>query len=279
MRITAPAKINLRLDVLAKRPDGYHSVRMIMHSLQWGDVLHVEPADQTQITCTEPHVPLDESNLVHRAITLLAEATGNGGARVHIEKVIPMEAGLGGGSADAAAVLRALNELWALHWSDERLAAFSLPLGSDVPYCVRRGLALAEGRGEILTMLPPCPSIPLVLATPRVHWAGPKTATVYRGFQAVPGRQSSVDAMVAGLRQGDLRQVAVALSNDLEPVATRLHPVIAELKSAMLAAGALGAVMSGAGPTVVALAEPDQLAAVAAAARRYTQRVVCTATA
>jgi 4-diphosphocytidyl-2-C-methyl-D-erythritol kinase len=278
LRIVAPAKVNLVLRVVGKRPDGYHEVEMIMHSLEWGDVLHVEPAAGIHITCTDPDVPVDERNLVHRAISLLAAATGNDGARVHIEKKIPVAAGVGGGSSDAAAVLLALNQLWNLCWPRERLAALGLALGSDVPYCVLQGPALARGRGEDLTPLPEAAPLHLVLATPRVTWPGPKTATVYRHYRPDLASGADVGAMVSALAQGDLEQIARALRNDLEQAATSIHPVIGELKAAMLRAGARGAVMSGAGATVLALVEPGQAADVARAAQQFTDQVVITRT-
>lgn len=277
----AHAKVNLTLDVLGRRPDGYHEVQMVMTTLALADTLVVSPgAGALVVTAAAAGVPSGPENLVYRAALLLRAAAGRPEARAHIaiQKRIPAAAGLGGGSADAAAALLALNRLWGLALPAEQLAQIALRLGADVPFCLTGGTMLAEGIGERLSPLPPAPAVPVVVATPQVAWPGPKTATVYRAYRAeAVARRPRLAAMTAALAAGDAAAVALELGNALEPAATGIHPVIGDLKAAMLAAGALGAVMAGAGPSVLALcATPAAAAQVAAAARRVTPLVVVT---
>lgn len=276
--IQAHAKVNLALQVLGKRADGYHEVRMVMTPLALHDRLEVEvTGGHLAVTADDPAVPSGPRNLVYRAAAALREQAGcRYGARIRLQKRIPTTAGLGGGSADAAAALLLLNHLWGLHWPLQRLQELATPLGADIPFCLLGRTALAEGIGERLTPLPLAPRVPVVVATPEVSWPGPKTATVYRAYQPRPeGSVVDVARVEAALQEGDGRALAAALGNDLEPGATRLQPVIGELKARMLAAGAWGAVMAGAGPSVLALC-PDGLVAerVAAAARGLATRVV-----
>lgn len=279
--VPARAKLNLTLDVIGRRPDGYHEVRMVMTTLDLADTLAIRPAArEIQVVTDVPGVPGGPANLVYRAVALLREAAGrpDAGAQITIQKRIPAAAGLGGGSADAAAALRALSDLWQVSLPFARMAALALRLGADVPFCLAGGTALAEGIGERLTPLPPPPGMPVVLATPRVAWPGPKTATVYQAYRPeAVARRPDTSAMIAALAAQDARGVARELANALEPGAIALHPVIGELKAAMLAAGALGASMAGAGPTVFGLcATPVVAGQVAAAARRFTPAVIVT---
>lgn len=280
--VHAQAKANLVLDVLGRRSDGYHEVRMVVTSLDLADTLVVIPAPAlVEVVTDAPDVPGGPENLVHQAAVLLREAAGRPelGAHITVHKRIPAAAGLGGGSTDAAAALRALYGLWGLDLPREQLLGLAQRLGADVPYCLAGGTMLAEGVGEQLTPLPPAPPLPAVVATPDVTWPGPKTATVYRAYRPeAVARRPDPDAMVAALAAGDGTAVARAVGNALEPAAMAIHPVIGDLKATMLAAGALGAVMAGAGPSVLALcATPAVAAQVAAAARGFTPRVVVTA--
>lgn len=275
--IRAFAKINLTLDVIARRPDGYHDLRMVMQPLALHDEVLLTRQDRLTIETDDPTLPQGEGNLAYRAAEVLAQAVGHPlGASVIIQKHIPVAAGLAGGSADAAAVLQGLNRLYGLGFGPERLAALALRLGSDVPFCLLNRTALAEGRGERLTLLPAAPRVPVVVATPHLSWSGPKTATVFRHFRTeAVDRRPDLRAMIAALSERDTAGVASHMLNVLEPVAISMHPVVAELKRAMLGEGAIGAAMTGAGPTIVAIApSPAGRERIAHAARRFTDMVV-----
>lgn len=254
LTLKAYAKINLALDVLSKRPDGYHEVAMIMQSVSLADtiVLTEQPAG-IALSVTIPGLPADGSNLAYRAAALMVEYAKPGkGVHIHLEKQIPLAAGLAGGSADAAAVLRGLNQLWQLNLSLDELSNLAAQLGSDVPFCLYNGTMLATGRGELLKPLPPMPDCYVILAKPAVAVA---TAWVYGRFRASEIRvRPDIQAMCKNLAQGNLTGVAGGLANVLESVTIPEYPQIAEIKNAMLAYGALAALMSGSGPTVFGLA-------------------------
>jgi 4-diphosphocytidyl-2-C-methyl-D-erythritol kinase len=273
----AYAKVNLTLDVLGRRPDGYHDLQSVMQPLALCDRVEVLPADSLTLESDDAALPTGEANLAVRAARLLAASADCARrVRIRIAKRIPQAAGLAGGSADAAAVLRAVDELCGLHLTEERLHEAALQLGSDVPFCLLNRTAMAEGRGERLTPLPPAPALPVVVATPRVVWSGPKTATVFSLFRTGAAfRRPDQAAMLRALRASDAAAIAEAMVNVLEPVTASLHPIIADLKQAMLEAGALGAVMTGAGPSVLAIA-PSVAGrrAIAEAAGRLTDLVV-----
>lgn len=273
----AHAKVNLTLDVIARRADGYHELRSIMQPLALCDRIVVAPAPPgcLAVTSDSPLVPKGEANLVQRAAVLLQRRYAvKAGAAVQIEKRIPVAAGLAGGSADAAAALRALCRLWQLQPEDGALAELALQLGSDVPFCLLGRTALAEGRGERLTALPPAPALPVVVATPRLDWQGNKTAQVFGQLrlEAITERPDT-QGMLRALAAADAEGIAACLGNVLEPAAVALNPVIARLKAAMAAAGAMGVSMTGAGPSVLALVSSETAAAVAAAARAITDLV------
>lgn len=278
LQVQAYAKVNLTLDVVGRRPDGYHNLAMVMQPLALYDQVTLRSAERLALETDHADLAAAEGNLAYRAALLLAEAVGRPlGAHITITKRIPISAGLAGGSANAAAALLGLNQLYHLGLGPERLAGLALQLGSDVPFCLLNRTALAGRRGERLTLLPPAPALPVVLATPRVTWSGPKTATVFRHYRAdLVERRPDQDAMIRALAAGDGLAIAQRMSNVLEPVAVSLHPVIGQLKEALLEAGALGASMSGAGPTVLAILPPDGAvrAQVVAAARRFTDLVV-----
>ena len=278
----ARAKVNLALDVLGMRPDGYHDVVTVLQPLRLADILRIHASSaEVEITCTDPEVPAGEGNLVLRAARLLQLATGTRqGARLHIEKQIPIAAGLGGGSADAATALIGLNQLWETGLTLRELTSLAEQVGSDVPYCLLNHTALGEGRGERLTLLPPAPSMAVVVAVPRVTWAGPKTATVFKAFRLDRVRQHpDIVALRAALAARSAAAVAAAMGNVLEPVATGMHPIIAEIKQAMLSAGAQGACMTGAGPAVVGCtADARAAASIASAVRPLADRVIVTET-
>lgn len=280
--VKAYAKINLTLDVLGKRDDGYHEVRMILQPLELHDLVRLSRIEgECWVVCDDEGVPGGEGNLALRAAKALAEATGfRGGAEILIEKAIPVAAGLAGGSADAAAVLSGLNRLWDLGLSIDELTQIGARLGSDVPFCLMNRTSLAEGRGEVLTPLPPAPRIPVVLARPAWVVDGHKTAEVYRRWSSARvGARPDNAAMIRALERGDLSEIARHLANALEPAAVDLCPAILPLKYAMAAAGALGVALSGSGPTVFALAGSEESAEqIARAARPWAEKIITTAT-
>lgn len=251
------AKVNLTLDVLEKRPeDGYHYIRTVMLPVSLADRVVLERADDLLLTCKPPIPGEANENLAYRAAALLRQATGyEGGAAIHIDKVIPVAGGVAGGSTNAAAVLVGLNRLWETGLSEQRLIDLAIRLGSDVPFFVPSRPARVEGIGERLTPITVARPFWMVLATPDV----PKsTGNVYKLFDELDEvRRPSTAAMEAALAAGDLPGVADALGNVFEQVMLPRHPEIGELKQAMLEAGALGALMSGAGPTVLGIM-PDE---------------------
>jgi 4-diphosphocytidyl-2-C-methyl-D-erythritol kinase len=250
--LSAAAKVNLALEVLGRRDDGYHEVVTVLQAVDLSDRLVLEDADTLELRTTASDVPTDGSNLALKAAQRLSEAAGaSRGARITLDKRIPVAAGLGGGSADAAAVLVGLNRLWALRWPVARLAEVAARLGTDVPFFLRGGAALGTGRGERLTALPSC-GLALVLVNPRV---AASTAEIYSGV--VPAMYSDggrARGMVAALRSRQPGRVAASLGNTLERVATTRYPDVEQMEAALLAAGALGAAMSGSGLTVFGVA-------------------------
>lgn len=255
--VFAYAKINLSLDILGTRPDGYHEVRMLMQSLTLHDTitLEVQPSPGVFLACSEPSLPTDERNLAYRAATLFLSAYAPSyGVVLHLEKKIPAAAGLAGGSSDAAAVLRGLNVMFGSPASDAALSSLGLQLGADVPYCLRLGTALSEGIGERLTPLPAAPDCYCLLVKPA---AGASTKQVYTDYDTLaetteilhPDTKGLLDALAAG----DYTGLASRLCNVLEPVTLRLVPEIADLKETLYSLGADGALMSGSGPTVFGL--------------------------
>ena len=257
LALRTSAKVNLTLEVLGKRSDGYHEIATVMQAVDLSDRLKIEAADDISLVSTDPALPTDERNLIIRAARLLREAAGvQIGARIWLDKQIPVAAGLGGGSSDAAATLWALNRVWGLRWARERLAEVAVGLGMDVPFFLGRGRALATGRGERLSPLPAAGGFALVLVNPNFPLA---TAEAYgrvpAGWRAEP---SGTARMVEALKTRSARRVAAALTNTLETLVTPAVPAIDRMKAALMAAGALGAAMSGSGPTVFGVARsPD----------------------
>lgn len=287
VRVTAHAKINLVLRVGPLRPDGYHEIDSVLHSIALHDVLSVEAAglaaaaDPVALEIDPPErLPVDDNLVMRAARALLQEAAAQGRAvttavRLRLEKRIPVGAGLGGGSADAAAALQALNAFWGLSLPQARLAALAARLGADVPFCLTGGAARARGYGEALDPLPPLPDWPLVLIT---FQRGLSTADVYRAFDRLGApAQARAEPALAALRARDLQALAGALGNDLAPVVERLRPEVAEARRALVAAGALGAQVSGSGPTVFGLfADPETAQQAAARLAPAWDRVLVT---
>jgi 4-diphosphocytidyl-2-C-methyl-D-erythritol kinase len=247
------AKVNLALEVLGKRSDGYHELSTVMQAVDLFDRLTVERAETITLETSDAALPTDDRNLVVRAARLLREVSGvNAGARIVLDKRIPVAAGLGGGSSDAAATLWGLNRLWGLRWRRERLMALAVRLGMDVPFFLGPGRAVGTGRGEVLKPVPTLGGYAMVLVNPGVPLS---TQEVYgrvpEGWGAKP---EGTKRMLEALRSRNAAKVAAALTNHLERWVEPAMPVIGRMKAALLAAGALGAVMSGSGPTVFGVA-------------------------
>lgn len=269
----ASAKINLALDVLKKRADGYHEVRMVMQSVATADTVRLSQATALTVTTDQPGLTDGPSNLAYRAAQAFERATGKTAAvHIAIEKHIPVGAGLAGGSADAAAVLRGLNRLLATGLSMDELRTIGASIGSDVPFCLAGGTALAEGRGELITQLPPLPACPVLLANPGFEVS---TAWVYGHYQAeLVEKRPAVTAMLAAIERSDWNGVIGAMGNVLESVTIPAYPAVAAIKQTMQQAGARAVLMSGSGPTVFALTkDKGQTELMAEAVRQQTGAV------
>lgn len=262
--LASPAKVNLSLEVLGRRSDGYHSIRSILAPITLHDTVTLTPGGRKFVFHGGQGTPKDESNLAWRAAKILTRETGvRHGLEIRIVKRIPVAAGLGGGSSNAATVLTALNDLWDLHLPPAKLEKLGLEIGSDVPFFVRGGVCLAGGRGEQLDLLPAQGTFELVLLHPAEKvsskWA-------YENIPADHARAGGATSMVkVALASGRPELLAANLVNDLEPGVAKAHPVVAEAKRKLKAAGALGALMSGSGPTVFGVApDPETADAIAA---------------
>ncbi len=257
----AYAKINLGLDVLRRRPDGYHEVKMIMQTVDICDDLTFERREEPGIglRIEGADLPADKNNLVCRAAALLMEKGHiREGVSVILKKRIPIAAGMAGGSADAAAALRGLNALFGMGYSVEELKELGVTLGADIPYCIQGGTMLSEGIGEILTPLPAPPACHIVIAKPDIDVS---TAFVYGHLQA--DRLSfhpDIDGMAAALAAGDLKGITDRMGNVLETVTAVEYPVIDRLKRTMCGLGAENALMSGSGPTVFGICKEKETA-------------------
>jgi 4-diphosphocytidyl-2-C-methyl-D-erythritol kinase len=255
--VQASAKVNLALDVLGKRADGYHEIATVMQAVDLFDRLTLEPAPTLTLEVDDCALPTDERNLVIRAAMLLRQDAGvDSGARIMLRKRIPVAAGLGGGSSDAAATLWGLSRLWGLRWPRARLAELAMRLGMDVPFFLSDGPALATGRGERLKPLTSAGAYALVLVNPGVPLP---TREVYGRVPADwHAEPAGTRRLMEALKTRNPSRVAVALTNNLEGFVTPTLPAVDRMKAALLAAGALGAVMSGSGPTVFGMARsPD----------------------
>jgi 4-diphosphocytidyl-2-C-methyl-D-erythritol kinase len=255
--VKAPAKINLSLDVLHKRPDGYHEVKMVMTTIDLADRIELIPRtdDAIQIISQNRFVPDDHRNLAYQAAKLLKETFSiKQGVAISITKHIPVAAGLAGGSSDAAATLRGLNKLWNLGLTLDELAELGAQIGSDVSFCVYGGTAIATGRGEKITPIPSPPPCWVVLAKPSI---GVSTAEVYRNLKVNEVAHPDVDAMVEAIRRQDYFTICQLVGNVLEEVTLKKHPEVAHIKEQMKRFGADAVLMSGSGPTVFGLVQHD----------------------
>ena len=264
LREGAFAKINLTLDVLGKRPDGYHDIQSVMQTISIRDDVEVEvgTAKPWTLSCDKEDVPQDSSNLAWKAAEMFCRAAKRDpeGVAIRITKRIPTQAGLGGCSADAAAVLRALNRHYDYPFSIYALAELGAEVGSDVPFCTLGGTVLCQGRGERLRKLPDLPETLFVVCKPDFPVSTPE---LYRRLdETAIARRPDHTAMEAAIVQGDVGAIAGQLCNVFEPVVTEKHLELNYIKSLMNSYGALGFAMSGSGPSVYAIAPSFEYAAV-----------------
>ncbi|GAB7387222.1 4-(cytidine 5'-diphospho)-2-C-methyl-D-erythritol kinase [Bacillaceae bacterium] len=256
--VKAPAKINLTLDVLGKRTDGYHEVEMVVTTIDLADRLELTLREDGRITldCSASYVPTDERNHAYQAAKKMQEHFGvSAGVHIKLEKAIPVAAGLAGGSSDAAAVIKGLNRLWRLGLSTAEMAEIGAMIGSDVPFCIYGGTALARGRGEIVTPLPKIPPCWVVLAKPPI---GVSTAEVYRrlNLEAIEKHPNN-ERMIRAIQASDFAGICRELGNVLENVTFEMHPEVRRMKEQMIRLGGTGVLMSGSGPTVFALVQKE----------------------
>lgn len=255
--VKAPAKINLTLDVLYKRDDGFHEVEMVMTTVDLADRIGLELRNDGKIVLqsTDGSVPDDHRNLAYQAAQLLKNTYNiKDGVSITIDKEIPIAAGLAGGSSDAAATLRGLNKLWKLNLSLDTLAELGAKIGSDVSFCVYGGTALATGRGEKIEQLPPPPSCWVVLAKPKL---GVSTAQVYGALNLNEVEHPNTKQMISAIEKKDYELMCASIGNVLETVTFKLNPEVIMLKEQMKRFGADAVLMSGSGPTVFGLVDSE----------------------
>ena len=269
MRLRAFAKINLGLDILRKREDGYHEVRMIMQTIQMYDVLEMKRVKKPEISLSVnyPYIPSDERNLVYKAAKLLMdEFQVKEGVDIRLEKFIPVAAGMAGGSSDAAAAMVGINHLFKLGLSEKDLMDRAVNIGADVPYCIMRGTALAEGIGEKLTRIAQVPDCYVLIGKPGI---GVSTKTAYESLQLDKIQSHpDIDGMIRDIENGNLLAMTDKMGNVFESGIIGKYPVIGEIKDLMEANGALKAMMSGSGPTVFGIFDDREKMEAAAAVLR-----------
>lgn len=251
----APAKINLGLDALYKREDGYHELEMIMASVDLADRLIFESLDKNciELETDSSFIPVDQRNHVYQAAELLKAEYGiTTGVRITINKRVPIAAGLAGGSSDCAAALRGLNRLWELGLSNEKLRELGSRIGSDVPYCIEGGTAFVSGRGEKITPLPSMPQCWVVLVKPQMSVS---TSSIFGSLSFNSIDHPDIEGLKQAVLAGDYQQMTQKIGNALESVTIKRHPIIQNIKHRMESFGADAVLMSGSGPTVFALCE------------------------
>ncbi|ETP70923.1 4-diphosphocytidyl-2C-methyl-D-erythritol kinase [Lachnospiraceae bacterium JC7] len=263
IKLQAYGKINLSLDVLRQREDGYHDVRMIMQTVKLHDNIDMQKTREPGIHLRTnlSFLPVNENNLMYRAAKMLMDEFDiKEGVSMQLKKVIPVSAGMAGGSTDAASVLYGMNKLFNLKLSIEELKKRGVKLGADIPFCLMRGTALSEGIGEILTPLPKLPPCPIVLAKPAVSVS---TKFVYQNLHVndLPASaHPDVDSVIDALNRHDVNEVAESMGNILESVTCKHYPEIEDIKGAMKELGAVNALMSGSGPTVFGIFDDEHKA-------------------
>ncbi len=254
------AKVNLTLDVLGKRDDGYHDVKMIMQTLSLFDLVIVDRTEEgISVTSNLKYLPSNDKNVAYKAVQLFFEETGlSGGAKVLLHKNIPVAAGLAGGSGNAGAVLCALDRLYNTGLSDKELCCMGAKLGADVPFCILGGTQLAKGIGTDLSELPPLPKMTFLLVKPPV---GISTAEIYEAIDtATDIKMSDEKAMIKAIKEKDISAICKNLSNMMEKVTAEKNPSVLSIKEKLMECGAKGAVMSGSGPTVFGIFDSYKLA-------------------
>lgn len=258
LTVKALGKINLGLDVLGRLDNGYHQVRMVMQTVHLYDTLKIYKTAEPGIRLRTNlgFLPVNEDNLCVKAARMLMEEFQlTEGICIDLHKRIPVAAGMAGGSSDGGAVLYAMNRMFDLGLSRRELMERGVKLGADVPYCLMRGTALAEGIGEELTPLPPMVKCPVLIAKPAISVSTPQ---VYHSYDALSDvSHPDIDGLIAAIREKDLSRIAARMGNVLEEVTAGEYPVIRELKEAMMESGALNAMMSGSGPTVFGLFDDE----------------------
>lgn len=267
---SSPAKLNLVLDLLRKRDDGYHEVEFVMQELKIHDTIQIEPVPANTdivLSCTDPMVPLNEKNTCYKAVQLMQEeARMRGkkieGARIHIEKKIPSAGGLGGGSSNAAAVLKGLNQLWSLNLPKEKLAEIAGKIGSDVPFFIYGGTCIATGRGELILPIQKCPVLHLAFIVPPIKVPADKTRWIYSHFDVarVP-EHPSIDAMEDAIRKKDSVAVAQAMGNVFEYLDLPAYaPAFAIIEGVQPLLGVWKSMLAGAGPTICVVCDSQKTA-------------------
>lgn len=271
LELKALGKVNLGLDILGKKENGYHEVRMVMQTVYLYDRVILERNRTPGITIETnlKFLPVNENNIAYKAADLIRKEFGiSEGIKIILDKHIPVAAGMAGGSANAAAVLFGMNRMYGLGLSEEELKIRGVGLGADVPYCIMRGTVLAEGIGEKLTPLPPIPKCYVLIAKPPLSAS---TETVYEKYDALEEiNHPDIDGIIRGLVRADIRQAAASMGNVLEQVMLKEYLIIGRIKQTMLDFGAMGALMSGSGPTVFGLF--DSRSAAKAAAKKIKSR-------
>ncbi|MBQ2922970.1 MAG: 4-(cytidine 5'-diphospho)-2-C-methyl-D-erythritol kinase [Tyzzerella sp.] len=261
LTLKALAKINLGLDVLGRRDNGYHDVRMVMQTIYLYDNVTLTRTEEPgiQVETNLSYLPVDGNNIAYKAAKLLIDEFGiQEGVHIKLEKRIPVAAGMAGGSSNAAAVLVGMNRMFDLGLSQSQLMERGVALGADVPYCVMRGTALAEGIGEELSSLPPMPKCYILVAKPAISVS---TKWVYETLDAKEiVEHPDIDGLLQGLKEQDLSKIASSMGNVLESVTIEKYPIIETIKDAMKEAGALNAMMSGSGPTVFGIFDNRKVA-------------------
>ena len=259
----AYAKINLSLDVIGRREDGYHNIRTVMQTVSLCDIVEIEKSAGITVTTNRFFIPNDNRNLAYKACERFFTATGiKGGARIRLSKRIPVSAGLAGGSSDAAATLRALNRIYRAGLTEEELCGIGAAFGADIPFCIKGGTALCEGIGDIITPLPPLPALNVVIS---VGGEGMSTPAMYAEIdKSAELAPVDTDGMVSAIKTGDISGITACMGNVFEPVCAKKRPFVEVIKKIMLESGAQNAIMSGSGPSVFGIF-PDRKTAEACA--------------
>lgn len=249
--VRAPAKVNLSLDVVGKRDDGYHEMRMVNHSIALADTLVFSERDRgIGLSCSASEIPADKSNLVYRMAEVVKQKFGiEKGVHINIIKQIPSQAGLAGGSSDAAATLLGLNQIWELDMSLQEMYCLGSGLGADIPYCCFKGMALVQGIGEVIKPIKPLPKMPLLVVKPEIDIATPWAFKKLDGAETV--WHPDIDKVVDLVETEAYDKLGTAIGNAFEPVVFEVYPEIRRIKEKMIELGAFAAIMSGSGSTVI----------------------------